>query len=215
MTGQSTEPRTDQSLADRLDRVESQLAIAQLPARYALAIDSRDLHTLVALFAPDVRVGGAGDGVGREALERFFTANLSHFYRSMHLISGHVVHFDDADHAHGSVHCRAEHEDGGKWGIMVMNYKDDYVRVDGEWLFARRRLQPLYSCDITERPSGPDFNRGWRDGRPAGEDTTDWPARLPGEYETFGAFWSQFDLDHVAGLTVLPVDSGPSGPSPR
>jgi ketosteroid isomerase-like protein len=197
---------TDQSLLERLDRVESQLAIAQLPARYALALDSRDLDTMVGLFVPDVRVGGAGDGTGRAALKEFFVANLSHFYRSMHLISGHVVHFDDADHAHGSVHCRAEHEDGAKWGIMVMNYKDTYARVDGEWFFVRRRLQPLYTCDITERPSGPEFNRGWRDG-PAAEDTTEWPARLPGEYPTFGPFWEQFDRSHVDALTVAPVDS--------
>ena len=201
---------TDQSILDRLERVESQLAIAQLPARYALALDSRDLDTMVNLFVPDVRVGGAGDGNGRQALKKFFTANLSHFYRSMHLISGHVVHFDDADLAHGSVHCRAEHEDGGKWGIMVMNYKDTYERVDGEWFFARRRLQPLYTCDITERPSGPNFNRGWHDGRATSEDATEWPARLPGEYETFGAFWEQFPPSHVHQLTVAPVEAHPS-----
>ncbi len=109
---------TDQSVLERLDRVESQLAIAQLPPRYALALDSRDLDTMVGLFVPDVRVGGAGDGTGRAALKEFFVANLSHFYRSMHLISGHVVHFDDADHAHGSVHCRPSTRtgpSGGSW----------------------------------------------------------------------------------------------------
>ena len=97
--------------------------------------------------------------MGRAALKTFFTANLSHFYRSMHLISGHVIEFDDADHAHGVVYCRAEHEASGHWGIMVMNYQDGYARVEGEWFFVRRRLQPLYTCDITERPSGPDFTR--------------------------------------------------------
>jgi ketosteroid isomerase-like protein len=197
---------TDQSVLDRLDRVESQLAIAQLAARYALALDSRDIDTMVNLFVPDVRVGGVGGGTGREALKTFFTANLSHFYRSIHLISGHVIDFDDADHAHGSVHCRAEHEDGGRWGVMVMNYKDGYARVDGGWYFTHRRLQPLYTCDITERPSGPNFNRGWHEGDALRQDTTEWPARLPGEYETFGAFWEQFPPEHVAELTVLPVD---------
>jgi ketosteroid isomerase-like protein len=200
----------DQTVLDRLDRVESHLAIGQLAARYALALDSRDIDTMVALFVPDVRVGGAGDGHGREALRTFFNANLSHFYRSMHLISGHVIDFDDADHAHGSVHCRAEHEDGDRWGVMVMNYKDRYARVDGEWFFTRRRLQPLYSCDISEHPSGPDFNRGWHRGEATSEGATEWPARLPGEYETFAGFWQQFPPDHVARLTVLPV-----GPAER
>ena len=168
----------DLTVAERLDRVESQLAIGQLPARYALALDSRDLDTLVDLFVPDVSVGGGTGSVGRPALKEFFTANLSHFYRSMHLISGHVIDLDDADHARGVVYCRAEHEDAGRWGVMVMNYKDTYARVDGRWLFVRRRLQPLYTCDITERPSGPDFNRGWG-GAGGGESTQSWPARLP------------------------------------
>ena len=195
----------DPTLAERLDRVESQLAIGQLPARYALALDSRDLDALVDLFVPDVSVGGGTGEVGRPALKEFFRVNLSHFYRSMHLVAGHVIDFDDADHAHGVVYCRAEHEDAGRWGIMVMNYKDVYARVDGRWLFVRRRLQPLYTCDITERPSGPDFNRGWG-GAPLGQETQSWPARLPAEHPTFAAFWAQFDRAHVARLTIAPVE---------
>jgi ketosteroid isomerase-like protein len=194
------------TLAVRLDRIESHLAIQQLPARYALALDARDVDTLVELFVPDVVVGGPADGVGRPALREFFTANLSHFYRSMHLISGHVIDFDDTDHARGVVYCRAEHEDAGRWGIMVMNYKDTYARVDGRWLFVRRRLQPLYTCDITERPSGPDFNGGWGGGGLRDESTQTWPARLPAEHATFAAFWAQFDREHVARLTIAPVE---------
>jgi hypothetical protein len=42
------------TLEERLERIESTLAIQQLPARYALAVDSRNLDDLVALFAVDV-----------------------------------------------------------------------------------------------------------------------------------------------------------------
>ena len=41
----------------RLDRLESLAEIRQLPVRYALALDSRDMDMLVSLFTPDVRVG--------------------------------------------------------------------------------------------------------------------------------------------------------------
>ena len=41
----------------RLDRLESLAEIRQLPYRYALAVDSRDMDALVGLFVPDVRVG--------------------------------------------------------------------------------------------------------------------------------------------------------------
>lgn len=51
--------------ADRLDRVESSLAIAQLPSRYAMALDARDLDTLVALFVDDVDAGAEGAAATR------------------------------------------------------------------------------------------------------------------------------------------------------
>lgn len=198
-----------ESMAARLDRVESHLAIQQLPPRYALALDSRDLDTMVGLFVDDVNAGQQW-GTGREALKRFFTTNLSHFYRSMHLIAGHTINFDDADHAHGVVHCRAEHESGKDWGIMVMNYKDDYERHEGQWYFRRRRLQPLYSCDILQRPHGPNFNRGWGVGSASEHNDQNWGALLPFEYPTFAAFWAQFPPGHVEALTVEPVPSAPT-----
>lgn len=51
--------------ADRLDRVESSLAITQLPSRYAMALDARDLDTLVALFVDDVDAGAEGAAATR------------------------------------------------------------------------------------------------------------------------------------------------------
>ena len=45
------------SAEERLDRVESQLAIGQLPIRYAMAVDGRDVDTWLGLFVPDVQVG--------------------------------------------------------------------------------------------------------------------------------------------------------------
>ena len=44
------------TLAERLDRIESQLAIGQLPIRYALAVDARDVDAWLELFVPDVQV---------------------------------------------------------------------------------------------------------------------------------------------------------------
>ncbi len=193
---------TDASLLARIDRVESHLAIQQLAARYALAVDSKDVEGVVSLFVEDVNAGGSW-GTGREALTRFYTDALSHFYRSMHLIAGHVISFDDGDRAHGVVHCRAEHEAGSQWGIMVMNYRDHYERHGETWFFRRRRLQPLYTTDILSRPKGPGFLRGWAEAageRPEGE-----TARLPAEFPTFAAFWRDFSADHISPLTADPV----------
>jgi ketosteroid isomerase-like protein len=98
---------------DRLDRIESSLAISQLPSRYAMALDARDLDALVALFVDDVEAGE--QGLGREALKRWYDGVLRRFYRSIHLICGHEFDLLDADHATGSIYCRAEHEDGDGW----------------------------------------------------------------------------------------------------
>ena len=44
-------------LRARIERIEATEQIRQLAARYALALDSRDVDALVALFVPDVTTG--------------------------------------------------------------------------------------------------------------------------------------------------------------
>ena len=91
-------------LAQRLARVEAELAIGQLPARYAVAVDSRNVDALVALFAADVDCGRWGSG--REALKRYYTSRhvLTGFYRSVHLVCGQTIDLVDADRATGTVY---------------------------------------------------------------------------------------------------------------
>jgi SnoaL-like protein len=142
--------------ADRLDRIESSLAISQLPSRYAMALDARDLDGLAALFVDDVEAGAAGRG--REALKLWYDGVLRRFYRSIHLICGHRFDFIDADHAEGSVYCRAEHEVGDGWFVITMRYDDVYVRRGGIWSFVKRREHPWYSVDVTERQARNSFD---------------------------------------------------------
>jgi ketosteroid isomerase-like protein len=167
---------------DRLDRIESSLAISQLPSRYAMALDARDLDALVTLFVDDVDAGEHGRG--REALKRWYDGVLRRFYRSIHLMSGHEYDLLDADHATGSIYCRAEHEDGDGWYVITMRYDDVYERRNGQWYFVKRREHPWYSADITERP-GRDFIR-W---------PTDVPLRaaMPHRMRTWQPFWEQGD----------------------
>src|SRR5829696_8369762 len=73
--------KQDNSQAARLARVEAQLAIGQLPIRYALAVDQRDLDAWVALFVPDVDMGRHGRG--REVLREWIAPAVAGFYRSV------------------------------------------------------------------------------------------------------------------------------------
>lgn len=182
---------TEMTLEDRIDRLESLDAIRQLPARYALCLDMRDMDAMVSLFVDNVRVGR--DASGRKALRAYMDATLrSPFTGTSHHIGGHIIEFDDRDHAHGVVYSKNEHETpvpGGddEWVIMQMMYVDDYERRDGRWFFARRLPLYWYATDLNKPPVGPDKMR-WPG--------TDWTeGNFHKLFPSFAEYWDR-DGDH-------------------
>lgn len=180
----------------RLARIEAHQQIGQLPMRYALAVDSRDVDTWIGLFVPDVDMGRHGRG--RETLRAYIEPQLRGFYRSIHLICGHRIVLgadgsDGPDTATGSVYCRAEHEVDDRWVVMAIRYDDRYRRVEGEWFFERRREHHWYAADLTERPQAVDFDSWHTSGRRPG---------LPGVDPSWAQFWSA-----GAAHTAHPADS--------
>lgn len=147
-------------MESRLDRLESLDAIRQLPAKYALALDMRDMNAMVHLFPDDVRVGKGASG--RAALRAYMDQTLrAPFTGTSHHIGGHIIEFIDADHAQGVVYSKNEHETpvaghalGGEWVIMQMLYADNYRRVDGRWYFDRRLPLYWYATDLNAPPVG-------------------------------------------------------------
>jgi hypothetical protein len=173
----------------RLARVEAQLAIGQLPIRYALAVDQRDLDAWVSLFVPDVDMGRHGRG--RAVLRDWIAPSVATFYRSVHQICGHRIVLGpegpsgESETATGHVYCRAEHEVGERWIVMAIRYDDTYHRVDGEWFFARRQERHWYAADVNEHPSQVDFD-GWHSPKV--------PPTLPGPESSWAEFWRDRDL---------------------
>lgn len=149
---------TGSSLEARIDRLEALDAIRQLAAKYALALDMRDMEAMVSLFPADVKVGK--EASGRQALRAYMDGTLrSPFTGTSHHVGGHVIEFDDRDHAHGICYSKNEHETpvpGGEpeWVIMQMMYADDYVRRDERWYFARRLPLYWYATDLNKPPVG-------------------------------------------------------------
>jgi ketosteroid isomerase-like protein len=138
-----------------LEHVERLLAyeeIRQLAARYARAMDSRDLDGLVALFVDDVRVGR--DARGRDALREFFDASLRRIGTSILNVGTHVIDLVDADHATGVVYCRGEIEIADEWIVQAIQYRDDYERREGHWHFVRRRHLLWYGAPLGISPIG-------------------------------------------------------------
>jgi hypothetical protein len=183
-----------ESVEERLDRIESTLAIQQLVARYALAVDSRDVDAWIGLFVEDVDCGQYGKG--REALRSFIDPGIRAFYRSVHFVGGHTIDFDGKDRATGTVYCRAEHEDGDRWVAMQLTYFDSYERRDGQWYFVKRSERAWYAADQLERPQDVDFH-GWTK-HPL-------PMKLPRAFPTWEAFWRRSEPDEIAAITRLPT----------
>ena len=167
--------------AERLDRMESLAEIRQLPMRYAVAIDSRNMDDLVSLFVEDVQVGR--EKSGRAALKKWFTSVMQEWRVSVHFVGNHIVDFEDADHAAGIVYCHDELESPelGTWELGKLQYWDRYVRVDGEWCFQRRRFYRWYLTDALARPS-----HGAGTGTDRDPLTT---TLLPDAFPSWAAFW--------------------------
>lgn len=135
----------------RLRALEAREEIRQLVARYALALDSRNIDDLVALFVDDV---ATGDGRhGRAALADWFDGVLRPYTTTFHLIGNHVIDLVDDDHATGVLYCRPEHEVGDLWVVMPLQYWDRYERRADRWYFRSRSIHAFYAADLLENPS--------------------------------------------------------------
>ncbi len=174
----------EEDLLARIDRLESLDAIRQLAAKYSLSLDMRDLDAHVNLFAPDIRV--SREKVGRAHLKRWLDDTLrQQFTGTSHHIGNHIIEFADADHAHGVVYSKNEHEtpcaDGShEWIIMQMLYWDNYERIEGRWYFRRRLPCYWYATDLNKPP--------------VGENKMRWPDRetYEGAYHAMWPSWSEF-----------------------
>ncbi|MFE7592709.1 nuclear transport factor 2 family protein [Kitasatospora sp. NPDC057512] len=153
----SHDPIPPQEAADRL-------AIRELVDAYAHCADRRDAEGQMALFTEDTRFLVFMDATaaeptqelrGRDALAPVFD-NLNTYRATTHF-NGQSTVVLDGDRASGESYCLAHHLSYGtdaERSIMIasIRYLDRFVKRDGEWFFAERRLM----VDWTEtRPSNP------------------------------------------------------------
>ncbi len=132
--------------------------IRQLASRYAVRYGARDTDGLSRLFVPNIKV--TRESAGTDALRQSFDGQMGTLGRVILMVGNHVIDVADHDHATGIVSCRGEIEDAnGRWIIHQIQYHDTYERVDGRWLFARRRHLLWYGHDMANPPVDlPDAN---------------------------------------------------------
>ncbi len=138
---------------DEMQAAAIQTSCAMLVARYGQLADQREHRSFSEVFAPDGQWIRPGMHMrGREEIFVFMesrspTALTRHVCGSIHI---EVV---DADHAHGLSYTTVYREanDRGEGAAklvrpeMVVDYRDDYVRIEGRWHIARRHTTVIFS----------------------------------------------------------------------
>ena len=128
------------------------LAIRELIEAYSHCADRRDAKAQMALFTADthfVVYMNAKDPTpsqelhSREALAPVF-AELNKYDATTHFVGQSTIFTLTGDRATGEAYCLAHHitVNDGKQRLMLasLRYYDTFVKMDGAWLFAERKL---------------------------------------------------------------------------
>jgi hypothetical protein len=147
------------------EEAADRLAIRELIDAYAFCADTRDAEGQKALFTDDTRfvVYMAGEGAdatddlrGRESLTPVFD-HLNVYEATMHFNGQSTVGLD-GDRATAETYCLAHHvsSNDGRRELMIaaLRYQDTFVKADGTWRFAERRLYVRWTETRTIEPAG-------------------------------------------------------------
>jgi ketosteroid isomerase-like protein len=136
------------SAAEAADR----LAIRELVEAYAHCADRRDAKGQMALFTEDthfvVYMNAKDPKPSQELHSRAALApvfdDLNKYDATMHFVGQSTVLSLTGDRATGEAYTLAHHltVDGAKRSLMIatLRYGDTFVKNDGTWLFAERKL---------------------------------------------------------------------------
>jgi 3-phenylpropionate/cinnamic acid dioxygenase small subunit len=139
-------------------RAESRTEIERLLYTYAARIDAGDFSGVGALFADgEIRSGEAPGGIrGAEGVRGLYAATVRLYAdgtpRTKHVTTNVVVDVDDAA---GTATARSyftvlqQLDDFPLQTIVAGRYHDDFVRADGAWRFAVRRMHVDLQGDLS------------------------------------------------------------------
>jgi hypothetical protein len=134
------------------EEAADRLAIRELVEAYAHCADRRDAKGQMALFTSDTHFvvfmnakapKPSMELHSREALAPVF-ADLNKYAATTHFVGQSTILTLTADQATGEAYTLAHHVtiDGEKRRLMLasLRYDDTFVKIDGAWLFAERKL---------------------------------------------------------------------------
>ena len=136
-------------MPDANDRAE----IVQATYLYARGLDRFDPKEALSAYTDDAVWDASAVGLqryqGREEVLAFFERDSGSMAEQYHVMTNHVVEFDDDDHAHGTNYVLSEGKTTGGASITAAALNTDTYRrtVDG-WKIASRVITPLTTPEM-------------------------------------------------------------------
>lgn len=126
-------------------KTEDRIAIADVVARYADAVNAHDDLAWGATWAEECTwdLGPGRVLHGRDEVVRFWQAAMASF-ESVMQVAGHGHAREEGGGAVGSWTLIEVNRRDGANRIVLGMYRDRYVRREGSWLFAERRFTAIY-----------------------------------------------------------------------
>jgi hypothetical protein len=140
------------NIENKLRKIEDRNSIRELIDAYAYCADTRDAQGQMALFTEDTRFIVFMDAKASEPTQvinkraDLFPVfdNLNTYRATMHFNGQSTVLQLNDDTATGIAYCIAHHQTirDGVQKLMIANikYHDSFVKQNGKWLFAERKL---------------------------------------------------------------------------
>ncbi|KQU89719.1 hypothetical protein ASC78_21305 [Variovorax sp. Root318D1] len=138
------------ALQAQVERFESIEAIRALRASYHELVNEDAGPRLYELFAPDAAIvyGGRPEVRGRENIRAFFATFPVQSARQF--IHSHVVDVQ-GERGTGFSYLDGRPVRDGKSYYVVGRFDDEYIRLDGQWMFQRVVLSVHYMIEAAER----------------------------------------------------------------
>jgi hypothetical protein len=140
------------NIENKLREIEDRNSIRELVDAYAYCADARDAKGQMALFTEDTRFVVFMDAKSSEPTQTINKRddlfpvfdNLNTYRATMHFNGQSTVLQLNDDTATGITYCIAHHQtiNDGVQKLMIANikYHDSFVKQNGKWLFAERKL---------------------------------------------------------------------------
>ncbi len=152
LTRAATVPDDDWHALAAAVRAEADIrAIGDLTSLYARAVDDHDLDTLVAMFTPEGVFEVRGHrAAGAEQLRTAYVESFGTYRTMLHTPHPGVVQLHGNGTASGWSSGHAELATRRTLVLAAFRYEDDYRRLDGRWLFARRSVTFMYAVPVDQ-----------------------------------------------------------------